>query len=109
MDQPDPIDLDHKAQAIRLATLLDEWEHSGNRVRVRCARDIRNALNADDVLGGFVRLIHTNNASNELDELRALARTVETIDFGGYTQRDADAFAVTMYAAGYRRRAEGQQ
>lgn len=92
-----------KAQALRLALLLDEWDRSGHRVRMRCARDVRNALDADDVLGAFARLLDETGARDELDELRALVRAVETIDLGGYTQRDADAVALAIYAAGYRR------
>jgi len=92
-----------KAQTLRLALLLDEWDRSGHRVRMRCARDVRNAIDADDVLGAFVQLLGESGSRAELDELRALVRAVETIDLGGYTQRDADAVALALYAAGYRR------
>jgi hypothetical protein len=91
-----------KAQALRLALLLHMWEESGNRVRVRCARDLRNALDADDVLGAFAYLID-NGRMEGLDELRALLRVVEALDFGGYTTRDADAVAVALWSAGYRK------
>jgi hypothetical protein len=92
-----------KAQGLRLAMLIDQWEQSGNRVRVRCARDVRNALDADDVLGAFVHVLDKGKHRTELDELRALVRVVETMDLGGYTQRDADAVAVALWSAGYRR------
>lgn len=92
-----------KAQALRLAILLDEWEQSGHRVRTRCARYVRNALDADDVLGGFVHMLDNGKHRTELDELRALVGTVETLDLGGYTKRDADAVAVALFAAGYRK------
>ena len=83
--------------------LLEQWDTSGSRVRVRCARDVRNVLDADDVLGAFVQVLDYGKHRTELDELRTLVRVTETIDGGGYTQRDADAVAVALYAAGYRR------
>lgn len=90
-----------KAAALRLALLLDEWDRSGNRVRTRCARDVRNVVDADDVLGAFVNVLE--GGLDGLDELRELVRTVETVDFGGYTQRDAYAVAAALWAAGYRK------
>jgi hypothetical protein len=39
----------------------------------------------------------------EINELRRLVARVETMDFGGYTQRDAYSVADTIYSAGYRR------
>lgn len=92
-----------KAQSLRLAILLDEWDQSGHRVRARCARDVRNVLDADDVLGAFVHVLDNGKHRTELDALRALVRTVETMDLGGYTQRDADAVAVALWSAGYRK------
>lgn len=97
------VDRQDKGQALRLALLVDEWEQSGNRVRARCARDVRRSLEADDVLGAFVAVLDTGKHRTELDELRALIRVVETLDLGGYTQRDADAVAVALWTAGYRR------
>lgn len=92
-----------KARDLRIATLIDQWEHSGNKARVRCARQLIDAWKADDVLGGFVQVLNNGKHRSELEELRSLVRVVETVDFGGYTQRDADAVAVILFACGYRR------
>ena len=36
------------------------------------------------------------------DELQRIVRRTETLDFGGYTQRDADSVVDSVYNAGYR-------
>lgn len=43
-----------------------------------------------------------------LAALRELVRRIETQDFGGYTQRDADAVAERLHLAGYRQVVEAQ-
>lgn len=93
---------DYRDAALRLTVLLDQWESSGSPALEVCARKAWEAVEADDVMSGYMSILDRKHAS-ELDEMKALVRRVETLDLGGYTQRDADAVAVALFAAGYRR------
>lgn len=44
MNGPEPISAREKALVRQLCMLVDYWEESGKKARVRCAQDVRRAL-----------------------------------------------------------------
>lgn len=94
--------MDDKAWPLRVTLLLSKWKESGDETLAQCADEVGDALFADDILNPFVSVLDDAKRT-DLQELRELVRIAETLDFGGYTQRDAESVANLLWASGYRR------